>query len=244
MKLPKKIHPDNLVDTIVEIRMRPQFPPELWAGMVSSRLLENGYVYRAIPQFSINLPPELKQTLDIQRTLVPGMGLFLKGDMRLLMQNNSLIFNCNLGKYVGWSTYSSEIEKGIKAVKDCGISKVFDRIALRYISEYKDMPILDKIKGVIDFKETGLDLCTQELKLSKTDGNAKVFVSLSNLIRRRNQHGEYIASLFDVNVFENFPETDSIDVLMGSLNKNHEIEKGTFFGLLKDDFIQSLNPEY
>jgi hypothetical protein len=47
-----------------------------------------------------------------------------------------------------------------------------------------------------------------------------------------------------VNVYENFTESESISVVINSLNKAHQIEKETFFGLLKDDFVKSLNPEY
>ena len=64
------------------------------------------------------------------------------------------------------------------------------------------------------------------------------------LNKRKTPKGEYKSSLFDVNVYENFTESESISVVINSLNKAHQIEKETFFGLLKDDFVKSLNPEY
>lgn len=244
MNLPQKIHPDNLVETIVEIRMKPLCAPELWAGMVSSRLLSIGYDFIQIPQVSVSFLPEGRPDAKFQKSFPDCAGIFVKGNLRFIMQRNSLTFNCNHGKYVGWNIYSAEIEQVMKAIQDSGITKVFDRTELRYISEYKDIPILDNIKGVIDVGEAGLNLNKQELKLSKVEGHLKVFVSLSNLYKRKNTQSEYNSSLFDVNVYENFIETESISVVIKSLNKVHQIEKETFFGLLKDDFINSLNPEY
>ena len=244
MNLPKKIHPDNLVETIVEIRMSPLCAPELWAGMISSYLLKIGYNFIPIPQLSVSFAPEGKPEEKFQRTFPDCAGVFVKNDIRFMMQRNCLSFNCNLGKYVGWDIYSTEIKDVIKAVQESGITKYFNRTELRYISEYKDIPILDYIKGIIDVGEAGLGLNRQELKLSKMEENVKVFVSLTNISKRKSPKGDYRSSLFDVNVYENFSESDDIDTIMSSLNKAHKIEKETFFGLLKNDFIDSLNPEY
>ena len=55
MQLPKKINPDNLIETIVEIRMNPKCPPELWAGMISANIQTLGYKYVPSPQLSVRL---------------------------------------------------------------------------------------------------------------------------------------------------------------------------------------------
>ena len=244
MIVPNKIHPDNLVETIVEIRMHPLCAPELWAGMVSSHLLPLGYCFLPIPQVNVSLLPEGSPVSKFQKSFPACAGVFVKDNIRFMMQRDCLTFNCNLGKYVGWEKYSLEIERVMKAVQKSSITKCFNRTELRYISEYKDIPILDNIKGTIEVGEAELGLSRQELKLSKTEGNVKVFVSLTNLKKRRSPKGEYRSSLFDVNVYESFAESESISIVMNSLNKAHLIEKETFFGLLKDDFVKSLNPEY
>ena len=73
----------------------------------------------------------------------------------------------------------------------------------------------------------------------------KVFVSIINKAKRKSVNGEEReSSLFDVNIYENFKESSSVEFIIGALNKIHKIEKETFFGLLTDKFIESLNPEY
>ena len=65
------------------------------------------------------------------------------------------------------------------------------------------------------------------------------------MTKRKGINGEErMSSLFDVNIYEKFDSSDSVDFIIELLNKIHNAEKETFFGLLKDDFVKSLNPEY
>ena len=130
-------------------------------------------------------------------------------------------------------------------MQECGITKEFNRVQIRYISEYIDIDIIDQINGTICINSEVGPYRNQEIKLNRTEGNMKVFVSLVNKARRKNAKGkERISSLFDVNVYENFDFTNSVEIVTNMLDKIHNMEKETFFGLLKKDFIQSLNPEY
>lgn len=244
MELPKKISPDNLIETIVEIRMNPTCPPELWAGMLSVRLMNLGYEYIPAPQLGVRLDKNGKMAVSAgkMKENVPS-GIFVKGHVRFVMEGNSISFNCSLGHYAGWSVYKDEIRNVVAAVQECGIANDFNRGQIRYISEYAGIDILEHIRGTIVVGTSDNPFRNQEIKLNKMDGNTKVFVSLTNRAMRKNADGEYASSLFDVNVYENF-ETSDIGKLMELLDKIHRVEKETFFGLLKDEFIQSLKPEY
>ena len=129
--------------------------------------------------------------------------------------------------------------------QECKIAKDFNRVQIRYISEYQDIDIIDYINGNICIGDETNRFRSQEIKLNRIDGNTKIFVSLVNKTKRRTPKGEeYSASLFDVNIYESFESSDSIEMVISLLDKIHMVEKETFFGLLKKDFIQSLNPEY
>lgn len=246
MDLPKRIQPDNLVETIVEIRMNPICAPELWAGMISGHIQQLGYKYIPAPQVSVRLDKNGKMAVSIESGKENTVqGIFIKDNLRFVMQSNSLSFNCNLGHYVGWDIYQKEIQDVIAAIQKCGIAKDFNRVQIRYISEYQNIDIINHIKGTISIDgEIGV-FKNQEIKLNRTDGNMKVFVSLVNMTKRKSVNGkECMSSLFDVNIYENFDASDSVDFIIELLNKIHKVEKETFFGLLKSDFIKSLNPEY
>ena len=66
MNLPKKINPDNLIETIIEIRMNPICPPELWPGMISTRIQELGYNYIPAPQVSVRLDKNGKMAVSLE----------------------------------------------------------------------------------------------------------------------------------------------------------------------------------
>lgn len=246
MNLPKKIKPDNLVETIVEIRMKPMCPPELWAGMISAHIKNLGYKYIPAPQLSVRLDKNGKMAVSVESGKEnTTQGIFIKGNLRFVMQSDSLSFNCNIGHYVGWDIYQKEIRNVISAIQECGIAKDFDRVQIRYISEYLNIDIIDCIKGTININSEIGPFKNQEIKLNRIDGNMKVFVSLVNMTKRKGINGEErMSSLFDVNIYEKFDSSDSVDFIIELLNKIHNAEKETFFGLLKDDFVKSLNPEY
>lgn len=246
MDLPKKIKPDNLVETIVELRMKPLCPSELWAGMISEHIKKLGYKYIPAPQFSVRLDENGKMAFSVEgRKDNTTQGIFIKDYLRFVMQSNTLSFNCNIGHYVGWDIYQDEIKKVIVAIQECNIAKEFNRAQIRYISEYQDVDIIDYINGSIMINSNDIGIFrNQEIKLNRTDGNTKIFVSLVNKTRRTNVNGEeYFSSTFDINIYENFNSSDSKE-LIELLNKIHKIEKETFFGLLKEDFLKSLYPEY
>ena len=246
MKLPKRINPDNLVETIVEIRMSPLCPPELWAGMVSLRLQDSGYKYIPAPQLNVKFDKTGKMAVSVERGKDNATyGIFIKDNIRFVMQENSLSFNCNIGHYVGWGVYLQEIKDIISTVQMCNITNSFNRVQIRYISEYPNIDIIDHINGTINIGTSIGAFNSQEIKLNRKDKNMKVYVSLINKMKRKNIKGEErIFSLFDVNVYENFQDSSSIEFVIEILDKIHRVEKETFFGLLKESFIQSLNPEY
>ena len=246
MNLPRKINPDNLIETIVEVRIIPKCPSELWAGMVSVPLMNLGYKYIPAPQLNVRLDKNGKTTVSLNRSEEnASSGIFVKENIRFIMDGNSVSFNCNMGHYVGWESYLKEIKDVINTIQECGITQNFNRVQIRYISEYQDIDIIDHINGDICIGDKSNPFKSQEIKLNRIDGNMKIFVSLTNKMKRRNLRGEErFVSLFDVNIYENFEDSDSIETVSTLLDKIHQIEKETFFGLLKQDFIQSLNPEY
>lgn len=246
MNLPKKIKPDNLVETIVEIRMNPICPPELWAGMLTARIQQLGYKYIQAPQLSVRLDKNGKMSLSVESMKEnTTQGIFIKDNLRFIMQGNNLSFNCNMGHYVGWDIYKAEIQSVIIAIQECGIAKEFNRVQIRYISEYQNIDIIDQIQGVINIECKTASFKNQEIKLNRIEDKMKVFVTLVNMTKRKDVKGlERIVSLFDINVYENFDTTDSVEQIMNLLNKIHKVEKETFFGLLKENFVKTLNPEY
>jgi uncharacterized protein (TIGR04255 family) len=247
MSLPKKLNPDNLKDTLVEIRYAQGIPPELMLGFVSSILVPLGYRYSPVPNQNINIALNNNQQIAFGVGSNNG-GFFIKDDVRIQFIANQIVFNCLADKYVGWEKYSQIISAIMSDLFDKKAVKDFNRISIRYISEFKNIDIYQGIKGTIDISNAGLKLDNSILRLVDESDNLKTYMTLTNKAKRISQspQGQEIieASLIDINVYENFNPLSDLGILMNKLNQIHTKQKEVFFGLINNDFLDKLNPEY
>jgi len=247
MLLPKKLNPDNLKDTLIEIRYLQGIQQELMLGFVSSILDPLGYQFISAPSQNINIAFNNNQQIAFGMGNNNG-GFFIKDNVRIQFVANQIIFNCMADKYVGWEKYFQIISDVIRNLFDKNAIKDFNRVGIRYISEFIDIDIYQKIKGTIDISNTGLKLDNSILRLADESDNLKTYVVLTNKAKRISQTPQrqkiIEASLVDVNVYESFNPVSDLDVLNNKLNQIHAKEKEVFFGLINDEFLKTLNPEY
>ena len=246
MRLPKKITPDNLKDTLVEIRYAKDIVPELLPGLALGILKPMGFAYIPASNSNINI-------LDNNQQIAFGIGagnagFFVKEHVRIHFNPNQIVFNCISDKYVGWEAYFEIITKVTGSLFDNGIIQSFSQLSIRYISEFKHIDIYQAIKGTIDVSNTGLKLDNSILRLTDESGNLKIFVTLTNKAKRisASLQGQQIieASLIDINIYENFNPISDFDALKTKLNEVHLKQKEVFFGLINDEFLETLKPEY
>jgi len=247
MSLPKKLNPDNLKDTLVEIRYVQGIPQELMLGYVMSMLGTSGYQYVAAPNQNINIALNSNQHVAFDFANNNG-GYFIKDNVRIQFTTNQIIFNCMADKYIGWEKYLKIISDVISILYNKNVIKVFNRIGVRYISEFVNIDIYQGIKGKIDISNTGLKLENSILRLVDESNNLKTYVTLTNKAKRISpllQEQEIVeASLVDISVYENFNPISDLNILNNKLNQIHTKQKEVFFGLIKDELLFTLNPEY
>ena len=253
MKLPKEIDSSHLIETIVEIRIETthDIPQALWAGQMSSALRETGFVYLEMPEINIVSESDTTAKIRIDRP-IPDTSILLfanqEKSLRFVLAKNAISFNCVAGKYIGWLEYKAAIHQVLKILEEVRIIIGYDRTMIRYISEYIDTNILDQL--IVDISVNSacsetMPLSTQEIQFTSTDKNTSVFVAVSGIKKRALIIGETKnSSLFDVTVYEPLDSEASINEVLASLDAIHLIQKESFFGLLKDDFIKTLSPIY
>jgi uncharacterized protein (TIGR04255 family) len=247
MSLPKRLNPDHLKDTLVEIRYAQGISSELMPGFASSILIPLGYQYLPAPNQNINIALNNNQQIafDVGGN---GRGFFIKDDVRIQFIANQIFFNCLADKYIGWKKYFQIISGIISALFNKKTVQGFDRISIRYISEFKNIDIYQGIKGAIDISNTGLKLDNSILRLVDESDNLKTYIALTNKAKRISQspQGQKIieASLVDITVYENFNPLSDLDILREKLNQIHTKQKDVFFGLIRNDFLDKLSPEY
>lgn len=249
MNLPKAIDFSNLIETIVEIRLvpNPDISLNLWAGLLVSRLGEIGFQYQSIPQLNVVHEEDNSIKLTVEKDNgISAVNLFVNEEdgVRLIINGTTLSFNCNKGKYIGWESYLKKITEVLQIIDTVNIALSYERTMIRYISEY-DFNILEKVDIDVN-THSDSRYNTLEISLSRQEGSINAYISISGLRERlsRATKETRVSSLFDVNVFDRLPEESTHNDVVNSLCKIHRIEKESFFGMLKKDYVESLNPIY
>ena len=138
-------------DTLVEIRFLSGIPQELILGSALSVLSPLGfkYVLASTPNSNKDLSISLGDNQQIVLGFGGNGGFFIKGDVRIQLAGNLIVFNCTSDKYMGWTDYSNMIFDTIESLLQKAVIGNINRASIRYISEFKDMEIFSGIKGLV-----------------------------------------------------------------------------------------------
>ncbi len=234
MKLPKAIEPCPIVDALFEIRFIPKTHPNAVFGMVYNVLQED------FPEVK-NLP--ILQLPEAVRTTDPN--LKFKPHYRISNQNfvtqigPDVLTISSFPTYVGWDNFSIQIFKILDKIQEIGIIDSVIRIGIRYINFFIE-DIFQNINLKISFRDNDIEYKNTIVRTELEEGNFKSSLQVANNANYENKSGSIIDidTSTESNLDNFFKEKEVI------INKGHAIEKELFFSLLKDDFLQTLNPTY
>lgn len=238
--LPDKITPDHLKDTIVEYRFLSDYPSEILAGLIYQELKSFSFsiVPRPLPSHSIKL--------DRNHTILVGGTdnvLFANDYVKIQLQvpESILVFN-SLDQYPGWESYSNCLDEIINNLFAQKLVKAISRIGIRYISEFPNMSVFD----IMNYNPTlPLPLGEGQNITYKAEIRHEDYTVVLNLADRVYTSPDHFFSLVDIDVFNTFPQhLYDVEHVLKTTSALHTIEKQVFFGILKDEYLQTLNPEY
>jgi uncharacterized protein (TIGR04255 family) len=244
MRLPKKIDPDRIKDSIVEVKFTSQLPYEIYLGQIYQSLDETfKYTNRpALGSKNIQLPVDVPRELKL--TFGAPISLFSNDKIKFEIQNGSIIFNC-IDKYITWDLYFPEIMNVLNQIYTSNCIVSFNRIGLRYISEYPDTDIKSITKFGFSFGMPEISSDNYSFRSEYKKDNFRVILNLSSKIPALNtDFQKKTISSIDIDVISDNLELVDLDTLYSLIDKVHNIEKITFFNLLQEDFLKSLNPQY
>lgn len=249
MKTPKKITPDNLKTAIIEIRYNAEVPYEIIIGFIFDALSDYNYTNQInhsnkSGQFLGNIPHEITFNLG-------GQSIFYNDKIQLRLAPNALVFDC-VNNYIGWEEYKAEIGKMLDQLTKVKQITQYTRVGMRYINEYpaKEIKNLTKfefsfsipeVKSSTFFFRTEFYWDNYQVILSLQDKTPIRFVTDSNI---KENVIENTISVIDVDVITDNLTITNYDDLIAQIENNHTKEKEVFFKLLKNSYLESLNPQY
>ncbi len=240
--LPIKIQPDNLKDTLVEYHFQSDTPAEVLPGMVYQSLKDS---YKLVARESRAWQIAPQNFFQVES----NDGMQLASDLvKIHIRQDSIIFNI-ANQYPRWAKFSESIFNVLEKLFDEGHFKHLTRIGLRYISEYPDMEIFEVMKTK---PEVPLPGGVQRNMTFRTEVNYQgcdVVLSIASKIPSKVSppaSEPNFFSLVDVIASKLFNSNPIVNIakMKEETNLLHQIQKEFFFGILKKDYIATLQPEY
>jgi len=240
MKLPKQINPCPINQAVVEIRFNSSLPSDAVFGVVYNKLKES---YRSAEQLPILQIPEAVRNYDPNLLYQPHYKL-IKEYYAFQVGPKVISLAITEQKYTTWESYYEEIQSVFEKIKEINFIDNVLRVGLRYINFFAD-DIWENINinvKIIENEIAGEEIFVRTV-LPKDE--YKVMLQTGNQIRlEENNQVVGRASIIDIDTSIEGANINFFEDMNSILEKGHSIEKETFFGLLKDDFLKSLNPEY
>jgi len=239
VKIPKKITPCPIVESIVEIRFDSKIPDEAVFGVLYSGFQDEYKKYDKLP---------ILQLPDAIRSSDPN--LRYKAHYRLKNENYVILIGpkvfsfCNIKNYVGWDVFSPKIVSTFDILSKLNAIKKISRFGLRYINVIPSLNIYEKSKLIVSLDEQNLSKNEINLTAKIESGKFKLQLTMANnaSVSMVDQKDSIKGSLIDIDVM--LEETIAFDSIEKLTNEAHNEEKKLFFSLLSSDYLGSLNPEY
>lgn len=244
MKLLKKITPDPILESVVEIRLTSPYPSEVILGMLFNQFKADFPEIKKLP--ILQLPEAIRQK-DPDLIYKPYYQILSKDG--LILQIGQYVIGlvnrpANIGQYVGWEEgFFPRITEIFKKIIELGIIENLERVGIRYINFFA-FDIYDKIRLKVSLD--GYDLKTSN-KLIRNEMQIKDFQTIMQISNRAEiaKSGVKVSgSIIDIDTFLSKDAGLTENNLFDKIDLGHKIEKELFQNLLDQAFLTTLNPDY
>lgn len=242
MKYPIRIDKCPIVESRVEVFCEFSVPEVVAIGLIYNAL-RGVYVGGQISMIQLpvmNIPEEIRKAdPNLKNQATNSINCGDEGDVQIGPYGFS--FNLRL-PYKGWSKHKLFIHKTCTAIFATEVVGNINHVNLRYL-DFFDTEIFDKINLKIDFLGRKIRAINPIFKVQiLEDSIAHVLqitqgIHIANIDLKLDDNG----SLIDLTTTMSEPSRDN---LSGELDKCHDSNKHLFFDLLKEEYIQTLNPIY
>lgn len=239
MELPTRIDPDPVKEALVEIRFLPSPPTDAVFGLLFERFDDR---YPEVEKLPILQLPE--QAREEKFRFKPHYRL--PGNPYMLQIGPRVLSIVNKGEYQGWQDFSSAVLNIFEDVHESGIIERVIRFGLRY-TNFFEVNIFSELQ--LDIQSGERDLVGEDTYLKtlmEHDDELRSVLQIANSAQfQEGENPPSQGSIIDIDTFsDQLSERGFFEEAEQLLDSAHRYEKSLFFGLLTDEFLDSLNPEY
>jgi len=234
MRLPKKINPCPILDALIEIRFSTNIERDAVFGLIYNALHID---FEKVDKLPIMQLPDQVRASDPSLKFKPHYRL--SNENIVLQVGPEVITISSFPKYTGWSSFSSKIYDILEKVQRIGIIDSIVRIGIRYINFF-EQNIFDNINLKVTLSQNTIDYKNTVIRTEISQDDYKSTLQIANNANHNNKSG----SVIDIDTFLDDNIDDFFQRKKEIIDKGHEKEKELFFSLLKEEFLNTLNPEY
>lgn len=240
MQLPKKIDPCPIVDSVVEIRFKSNTYPNAVFGLIYNALKE--YYPRVEKLPILQLPEQLRDT---------DPNFKFKAHYKVLSTDN---YSVQIGpevlvigapsSYPGWQDFSRRIYSIIDNIIQSGIIQSITRLGIRFINFFED-DIFHNVNLEIRMNGDRMNLRNTVLRTEVEKNSFFNTLQIANNATNTANNRSISGSIIDIDTFKNYSSDISFEgIYQDEIETAHNTEKEIFFELLKEEFLNKLNPTY
>jgi uncharacterized protein (TIGR04255 family) len=244
--LPVRIHPDAIVEALVEVQFETTELPEI----VVSRLVDaprwSEFTHARLP--AADIPPTVRE-INPSLKYQPSIEMTRKDRRRAYKVGERVISFHVVQEYPGWEIFRSEIQDVLR--ESLGKLKSFraTRVGLRYINLLsRQNHFVNDITDTAITLSVANDRITSGINASYLINNAQqvvlVRIATADVIQIPAPLFQDFSVLCDIDV--STPPSlsmESLDSVLDWIEVAHNVEKSEFFRLLPPRIIDALRPE-
>jgi uncharacterized protein (TIGR04255 family) len=238
-RLPVKIDPCPIAEAILEIRF---VTSESWAtlpGLSFARIRDRYPEQKTLPL--AQLPEEMRRR-ESAFTYQPLIQFLGRGDFLIQFGPRVVSLVTKSKEYPGWPALEEEITWLVSELQRTGFVSEGERLGVRYINFFT-FDIFEKLQ---------LEVCAGKKRLagelsvtsvlSHRPFTSRLLVANSAIVGTGEDARR--GSVLDLDVWLGPTDFDLFENGLAKFDEAHRFEKQVFFGLLKPDFLTTLNPVY
>ena len=238
-RLPLKISPCPIVEAVVEIRFVSTEPWRNLPGIFHPKIRDRYPESKELPLANMSDDLRLKNPAFTWVPLLQYGG----ADFSIQFGPQVLSLITRPHHYPGWSRFETEWAWLLERMQESGIVSEAERIGLRYVDFFENdvWPQLNMGVRIGENPLTSGELSTTVV-LRHPEGQVRLQVSNGALFQEPS--GVKRGSVLDLDVWHPGGDGDLFTDGLDRVRRLHQTSKEVFFGLLKPEFLNSLNPEY
>lgn len=238
-RLPKKITPCPIVETILEIRFVTSEPWRTLPGLLFTNIRERYPQQRDLPL--AQLPEEIRRK-DSAFTYLPLLQ-FLSNDFLIQFGPRVVSLVTKPNNYPGWEAIEKEMTWLLERLKRSGFITEGERLGVRYIN-FHPQNVFDQL--ILGVNVAGQELHGNELSITTVLRREPLIARLhiANSAILGTDQDVRSGSVLDLDVWLGALDFELFTNGLTKFGEAHRFEKEIFFGLLKPESLASLNPQY